>query len=97
MGLEMCSASTTAIQAPMVRARPARSLEGFPQGAASAVKPDRCVVGRDTQVAGHLAERLSAHFYAANQFRMLCLQRRNNIIHTGADGREERLIHAGCR
>ncbi len=81
----------------MVRARPARGLERLPQGAAGAVEPDRCVISRDTQVAGHVVERLSAHFYPPNQFRMLCLQRGNNIIHTGADGREERLIHIGCR
>ena len=79
----------------MVRARPARSLEGFPQGAASAVKPDRCVVGRDPQVAGHLVERLFSQLDPSHQFCMFRLQCGDHLIDTSANSLEERLIGAG--
>ena len=81
----------------MLRARTARVLERFPQGAAGAVEPDRCVVGRDTQVAGHLVERLAPQFYPANQFGLLGFQGRNQILYTRADGGEERLVYTGRR
>ena len=81
----------------MVRTRPTCILERCPQTVAGTVEPDRCVVGRDTQVAGHLVERLAPQFYPANQFGMLGFQGRNNIVHTGADRGEERLVRVGRR
>ena len=47
----MCRAPTTAVQATMVRARSARVLERFAQGAAG-MEPDGPIVGRYAEVAG---------------------------------------------
>ena len=93
----MRRAPTTAIQAPMVRARPARGLERLSQGAAGAVEPDRCVIRRDPQVAGHQVERFFSQLYPTNNFGMLRLQGRNQFLYTRADGGEERLVYTGRR
>jgi hypothetical protein len=51
----------------MVRACPARVLEGFPQGTASAAEPDRRAVRRDAEIAGHHVERPATQLDPPNQ------------------------------
>jgi hypothetical protein len=70
----MCRSPATAIQATMICTRPTRVPEGVAQGAAGTMEPDRRIVGRYPQVAGHLVERLATQLNPSNQLCLFQLQ-----------------------
>jgi len=69
-------------------------LKRLAQSPARAMQADRRVVGCDSQIVRHLAERLPAEFDSSHQLCVFRLQRSDHRIGTGADRPEELLVGA---